>query len=124
MDRMEILKKNVTMGLVNGRHEMPVKEYIFDSIENPLDYQWLSQNARISLETHFPEATIATNGPACQADYTDIPCYYRGRLHLYVTGLTSALICVLNECAKMGISVTTYNYDMGTGEYKPLNVIR
>ena len=33
-DEMEEVK----VGLVKGRHELPVDDYIFDSIEDPMDF--------------------------------------------------------------------------------------
>lgn len=43
-------------------------------------------------------------------------------LNLYVTGLTVAVIAILNVCRCEGITVTLWHYDRNTGEYYPQNV--
>ena len=44
-------------------------------------------------------------------------------LDLYVTGLTVALISVLNACRQLGIVVTLYHYDREEGNYCPQKVL-
>lgn len=44
-------------------------------------------------------------------------------LDLYVTGLTVALVAVLNACHKLGIVVTLYHYDREEGNYYPQQVL-
>lgn len=43
-------------------------------------------------------------------------------LNLYVTGLTVALIAVLNVCREQKIKVTLYHYNRETGNYYPQEV--
>lgn len=47
-------------------------------------------------------------------------CFYTD---LYVTGLTVALVAVLNACHKLGIVVTLYHYDREEGNYYPQQVL-
>lgn len=44
-------------------------------------------------------------------------------LDLYVTGLTVALISVLNACRQLGIVVTLYHYDRKEDNYYPQQVL-
>lgn len=44
-------------------------------------------------------------------------------LDLYVTGLTVALISVLNACRELEIEVTLYHYDRESGNYYPQQVL-
>lgn len=43
-------------------------------------------------------------------------------LNLYVTGLTVALVAVLNACHQLGIRVTLYHFDRNSGQYYPQEV--
>lgn len=43
-------------------------------------------------------------------------------LNLYVTGLTVALVAVLNVCRERKINVTLYHYNRKTGNYYPQEV--
>ena len=44
-------------------------------------------------------------------------------VHLYVTGLTQALIAVLNVSRLLNIKLTLYHYDKVTSKYFPQEVI-
>ena len=44
-------------------------------------------------------------------------------LTLYVTGLTVALISVLNACKRLGIKVTLMHFDRATGKYYSQEVL-
>lgn len=86
------------LGLVKGRHDLPVEEYIFDKeIENPCDFK------------------------AMQA-------YVIGRFHVlglgtvheievYVTGLTAAAVTVINVARLFNIDIVFKHFDRSTGEY-------
>lgn len=76
--------------LCEGRHSIPQAEdgSIFGNTINPLDTQGLYAEAESKLKA------------------LDIKS-----LDLYVTGLTVALISVLNACRQLGIVVTLYHYD-------------
>jgi len=85
-------------GLCAGRHEMPqVREYIFPNELDPLDLMGMEQQAKSKL------AGIS-------------------ELVLYVTGLTVALISVLNVCRELNIKLTLMHYDRSTGGYYPQEV--
>ena len=89
------------IGLCKGRHEIEeVKEYIFPQEVNPLDVKGLEE---IALE-------IVSK---IEAD----------ELHIYVTGLTVALIASLNACKKLNKKVVLYHFDRTSGEYYPQEVL-
>lgn len=44
-------------------------------------------------------------------------------LMLYVTGLSVALVSVINVCMRVGISLTLMHYDQTTGNYYPQGVV-
>lgn len=82
--------KTYVMGLCENRHDMPVRDYIFPQwIPNKID--------STELERHANER---------------IPkdC---GRLCLYTTGLTVAILAVVAVCLKRGIHLDAYHYRNG-----------
>lgn len=82
--------------LCEGRHNMPsnCKGSIFSNTINPLDIDGLNKTALQFVETHCVD-----------------------ELHLYVTGLTVALVAVINACHEYGIALKLYHYDKTTGDY-------
>ena len=89
--RNEMLDKK--MGLIEGRHDMPVSDYIFkDGDFDVFDFGWMKNRVH--------EALFDTKS-----------------LDLYVTGLTVALVEVINYCVYNDIDLTLYHYNKETGEY-------
>lgn len=90
-----------SMSLCEGRHPIPDAKdgSIFTTEINPLDVEGLEAEAEAKL--------FALN---------------IRKLNLYVTGLTVALIAVLNAARKLNIAVTLYHYDRETGNYYPQEV--
>lgn len=89
------------IGLCKGRHEIEeVKEYIFPQEVNPLDVKGLEETA-LEIVSKI------------EAD----------ELHIYVTGLTVALIASLNACKKLNKKVVLYHFDRTSGEYYPQEVL-
>lgn len=85
------------MGLCAGRHEIPVREYIFPNELDPLDIKGMEMQAR--------EKLAGTS-----------------ELILYVTGLTVALVAVVNVCRELNIKLTLMHYDRTSGDYYPQEV--
>lgn len=78
---------SVSMGMIKGRHEIPVEKYIFDNdIENVFDFKWM-QNVIHSKLLHVDS------------------------LNLYVTGLSVVLVEIINYCIFNNISLTLYHFD-------------
>lgn len=76
------------IGLIRDRHEIPqVNNYIFDKIEDVKDTEAMYQIA-----------------------YEKINQYES--VELYVTGLTVALIAVINVCIDNNIKLTMNHYDV------------
>lgn len=92
---LEIEIDTASMELCKGRHTTPaIDGAIFETEVNPLDIS--------GLETQAKERLASLNIT---------------RLHLYVTGLTVALIAVINVARKLGIKVTLWHFDRESGEY-------
>ena len=88
--------ETASMALCEARHEIPdaTDGAVFENSINPLDVTGLEEEATRKLE----ELKIK-------------------QLNLYVTGLTVALVSVLNAARKLEISVVLYHYDRETGSY-------
>ena len=87
-----------TLGLVAGRHEVPVTGYIFEAIPDVTNYQAMAAEAALML----PE---------------------KGALTVYVTGLTAAMLAVVGVAAQRGLSLTAMHFDRDSGEYLPQTVL-
>ena len=107
--------KVLELGLIRGRHEMPVSDYIFEEILNPLDFEDMYSTAYTKLKElrgTFEYKSIKTE------DYPDtIGCFY-GTLKLYATGLTSAIVSVASVCYELGLDLIVYHYNRDTELYE------
>jgi len=115
--------KQVKLGLVAGRHEMPVEEYVFDIVSDPLNTNDLYTTAYIKLYKLFSKeykTSIVTNTDGVD-EYS--PKKYRGHVDLYVSGLTTALIAVINAANVLDIHITLWHYDRDSEEYYPQEII-
>lgn len=111
--------QKITVGLIRGRHEMPVSEYIFDSIESVLDFAGIEKNIRDFCEKYVGVHTTYGCG-INQNDYADIEIFKgNSALVVYVTGLTAVTAALIKVCAENGISLTLMHYDAKTGDYVP-----
>jgi hypothetical protein len=115
---MKMVQK--TMVLCAGRHEMPANDgAIFPGEINPLDVAGLEVQARKRLLEMFPEWKQGYGSLPNQICPTDILVAVRGELRLYVTGLSVALVAVINVCRWMGVDLTLLHFDRESGEYYP-----
>lgn len=80
------MSKELVIGLVKGRHDLPVDNFIFDEIDDVFDFLGMSKKVHEALK-----------------DYS--------KVQLYVTGLTSALVEVINYCIVKNIDLTLLHYD-------------
>lgn len=88
-------RKKKAMELCKGRHQIDsaVDGAVFpNAIEDPLDILMMDSIAETAVQ---------------DADELD----------LYVTGLSVALVSVINMCYKQGVKLTLYHYDRNSGIY-------
>lgn len=112
----------VIVGLCAGRHEMPVSEYIFDEVEDVLDFKAISDRIFYFLRDRVG-FSVKCGAGLNQAGYTDCDVFSGDRgLVLYVTGLTSLTAEVVRLCALHGISLTLMHFNRETGEYVPQHI--
>lgn len=93
--------KTKTIGLCEGRHEMPVSEFVYPQvIEDPTNTNALELTAFRFFH---------------QADSEDVT-----EVYLYVTGMSVALAAFIKVAAEFGwIGLTLYHYNAKSGEYYP-----
>jgi hypothetical protein len=89
-------------GLIQGRHEIPdVSEYIFENALDPADIQGIRSLAEKSLDFLAKEDSLT----------------------VYVTGLTVALVEVINICHEKGVRLTLMHFDRETSTYFPQEIL-
>jgi len=100
------MKKIITAGLCNNRHDIPVDDYVFgDNIKDPTNVSLLEKQAKSWLKSKFQNQDKQ-----------------KKVLRLYVTGLTPALIATINAAHKQGIKVILFHYNRVTNDYFPQKV--
>ena len=110
---------NYIVGLIAGRHDMPVKGYILNEVENVFDFDLMANkienwiNSHLTFSNHCGHATN-------QMDYYDILLSESNqRLVVYVTGLTAVVAELIRVCLYKGVHLTLMHYDRDNNEYKP-----
>lgn len=95
-------RQNFNMALCQARHDMPacVQGAIFPNAVNPTDLDGMQRQAITVLQ--------------------DIKGQH---LTIFVTGLTVALVTVLNVCRIFNIQVTLMHFDRDTNDYFPQVVL-
>ena len=109
----------ITVGLIRGRHDLPVEEYIFDGIEDVHDYRGIHKGICDFIDTHIG-VSVKTGTGVTQASYEDVRVFRGDReLVVYVTGLTAVTAELVAVCIANGISLTLMHYDTESGNYIP-----
>ena len=111
--------KEIKVGLIKGRHEMPVDSYIFDEITDVLDFNAMNKQIVNFINNNINVYTVCGCG-INQIGYEDVEILTSdARLIVYITGLTSVTAELIKVCALKGISLTLMHYDRDTGDYLP-----
>jgi len=85
-------RTELTLELCAGRHQTPATDSIFPNTVNPFDFKQM-------------EVIVKNKLMFCK------------KLDLYVTGLTTALITVVNYCNNNNIELTLYHYNKDNDGY-------
>lgn len=115
------MKKNVNaleVGLIKGRHEMPVDKYIIeDEINDVFDFKKISESI---MEFLIYNCKLGVKLGCPLNAWCDTECYTAEiGLIVYVTGLTSVTAELIRLCAFNGVKLTLMHYNSATGEYVP-----
>lgn len=87
----------LSLGLVAGRHAMPVDNYVLASVADVMDIQSISKAVDESLRSYGLQSGDVLN--------------------LYVTGLTSVTLAVTSWCVHHGVYLTAWHFNRETGDY-------
>lgn len=112
----------VRLGLCAGRHEMPVNAYIFERIDDPMNFYAMecaaSERIWLLLESAgMPriQTIVGIHGSMDSETRYVFDC----EVLIYVTGLSSALIAALNALKSMGVrDVSLMHFDKEADCYK------
>ena len=111
--------KEIKVGLIKGRHEMPVDNYIFNEISNVLDFQGMRKHIINFINNNIKVYSVYGCG-INQIGYEDIEVLTSDtRLVVYVTGLTAVTAELISVCATKGIKLTLMHYDRENNIYIP-----
>ena len=82
MNEVNVKSKVLNIGVCNGRHDLPCKEFVFDKIEDPTNVSELEERAYTYLTRQIIENCVVED---CNI-----------RLNIYITGLTVATLAIEN----------------------------
>lgn len=117
----------IKVGVCKGRHEMPCSDYVFDFIEDPTNVNDMREVA-IKYFFQLREKLPHKNCYFCDENGNDFPVGKAdAKLEIYVTGLTVAVIEVLQAALYYfsGFDITLMHFDAKSGNYYPqrLNIV-
>lgn len=119
-------KKIFELGLIKGRHEMPVQDYIFSSeIEDPMDFNRIEVDIHKALICRFGlTLREGTGSLPNQTEFTSVPCTVGDQvLIVYVTGLTPVTVALINWCRFHGQELILMHFNKATGAYVAQRVV-
>lgn len=99
---MKTLKiEEVKVGMIAGRHDLPVDNYIFEEIENVFSFKTIRSKVVQFIQENFKYEDSFKN------------------LIVYVTGLTPVTVEIVSVCVRSHIALTLMHYDKYSGKYIP-----
>lgn len=111
-----------TVGLIKGRHPIPVEDFIWEEElpkESVTDYPGMARHVERWITAHCRTRTGYGVRPINGNDSTDIECWCGDPLNVVVTGLTAATAAVIDVCAIYGVPLTLWHYDREADVYRP-----
>lgn len=107
----------IALGTVAGRHNLPVSEYVLQSVEDPTNVFAIRAAVNNRLQNLIPTKITDFGSPL--NGFTD-ELHEEGDnvdVHLYVTGLTLVTTEIVRWCAMRGVSLTLFHFDRDRGTY-------
>lgn len=104
--------KNIKVGLVEGRHDLPVSDFIYQEgdITFPLDMKKLAQIADKRLSEAGAVSSFEDRFNPSQID-------------VFVTGLTAATTAVIRVALMKGYLLTLHHFDRDSQTWLPQTII-
>lgn len=119
------MKRDIlSLGLVAGRHNMPVDGFVLESVADVTDVEAIRKAVYASLADKLGGDIRVTDYGPCINGVEEDTCHYQCdvELHLYVTGLTIVALEVERFCAMNGVPLVAYHFNRETGEYIPQRI--
>lgn len=91
--------EKIRLGLINGRHPLPVDNYILEEVADPMNMAAIHVAVYQSLDALLANASNNV------------------LVELYVTGLTSVSIEAIQYFVEHGISYVSMHFNRDTGNY-------
>lgn len=101
------------LGLISGRHDLPVEDYVFNVIKDVTDIDTLEEEAYQKLKELCGQPHDGHVAPAAYREHADARFVNNGTpVVVYATGLSVALIAVINAARALGVhDLTVMHYD-------------
>lgn len=91
--------KELNIGTCKGRHEMPVEKFVFETIDDPTNIVALRKTVWDFIGENFYEILAAD------------------QIKIFVTGLTVAVVEIINQFKKVADNIVLMHYDVKTHTY-------
>lgn len=109
----------VTVGMIKGRHPLPVSEYIFaEGVKDPMDFKTIEDGIYKFIEEKVGICTTTGLGLNQFFGCDETILVGEKPLVVYVTGLTPVTAALIRLCALYGVSLTLMHYNNATEDYK------
>ena len=104
--------EKVVVGLIKGRHEMPVSSYIFNEVKDKDMFDY------VGIRKHIEDFIKSEVG----VQYCEDGIIYTNKglkeLIVYVTGLTAVACELVDVCNALGVPLTLMHYDRESDSYR------
>jgi len=99
----------IRVGMINGRHDMPVDIFIFDNVSDSLMVDFPRQHQKACSRIQEILDSKTSNSTA-------------KNLIVYVTGLTSVLASVIRACLDLKVNLRLLHWNPNRGKYYPQDI--
>lgn len=113
------MMNEIVLGLIRGRHDLPVDEYVFEEIADPGNFGRLlgDVNKRLFPLFDFLPGTTRYINQIGEGEVSVIKA--DKALRVYVTGFSPALAALINWCFRWGVELTLMHWSPQDGRYLP-----
>ena len=121
----------IKVGVCEGRHEMPVRDFLFPQELDPTKVEEMEMQAWDKLksmadEQGIQETWIIDSDPRSTASPArggrPYKLRYAAEVDIYATGLTAAVLAAVNIACLLFDEVKVMHYNRDTGEYYPQRI--
>lgn len=120
----------IAIGTIEGRHDLPVDNYVFSKVDEPNNIKWLEQYSFTYLQKLIGNDAIkVVNYPSEKpvshiGTKEDIYLEADVELHIYITGLTQATLAIVNSARRLHIhKLYIHHYDIYIKEFIEQKII-